>query len=76
MFNSICTILVPGHCPSMFIFIFYLSFQAKALAEKNQRDILAQKEQTERDVNFLDMNRCSYGVNDVNMLVVIAYACV
>lgn len=35
---------------------FYWSFQAKALAEKNKRDLLAQKEQTERNVNFLDMN--------------------
>lgn len=32
--------------------IFLCLFQAKALAEKNKRDILAQKEQAERNVIF------------------------
>lgn len=29
---------------------YYGSFQAKALAEKNKRDLLAQKEQAEKNV--------------------------
>ena len=33
--------------------IFQLVFQAKALAEKNMRDLLAQREQAERNVSIL-----------------------
>lgn len=52
--------------------LLYGLFQAKALAEKNMRDLLAQKEQAERNVksskyaggNFLQFNKglkyCSY----------------
>lgn len=34
-----------------FSFLTFLLFQAKALAEKNKRDLLAQREQAERNVN-------------------------
>lgn len=35
----------------VFVFCFFELFQAKALAEKNKRDLLAQREQAERNVN-------------------------
>lgn len=31
--------------------------QAKALAEKNMRDVLAQREQAEKNVSFLKINK-------------------
>lgn len=36
----------------LFFMFFCCLLQEKALAEKNRRDLLAQKEQAERNVNF------------------------
>lgn len=35
--------------------LLFLHFQAKALAEKNMRDLLAQREQAERNVNSIKL---------------------